>query len=78
MTLDSDVAARLERLRRAEARPFKEIVNDVLRAGLDMLARRQGSGGAYRTPSVSLGGCLVGDIDNVQEVLSVVEGDDRR
>ncbi len=79
LTLEDDVAARLEQLRRAQERPFKEIVNDLLRAGLDTIGRpHPGSRDRYETPSVSLGGCLVGSIDNVQEALSVVEGENRR
>lgn len=34
LTLDDDVAAHLRRLARETGRPFKQIVNDALRAGL--------------------------------------------
>jgi Arc/MetJ family transcription regulator len=34
VTLDDDVAAELERLRRDGNRTFKDVVNDTLRAGL--------------------------------------------
>jgi hypothetical protein len=35
LTLDDDLGARLERLAREGGRSFKEVVNDVLRRGLD-------------------------------------------
>lgn len=79
LSLDEDVAARLEQLRRAQARPYKDIVNEALRAGLEAMATgRQEARSEYHTPSVSLGGSLVGALDNVQETLSVVESDNRR
>ena len=61
-------------------RPFKAIVNDALRAGLDALDTEQETRKPRRswTKSVDLGGCLVGDIANIQEVLTQVEGPWRR
>jgi hypothetical protein len=38
ITLDEDVAVRLERLQREQGRSFKDIVNTTLRAGLDRSA----------------------------------------
>ena len=35
ITLDDDVAAQLRRLARDTGRPFKRVVNDALRAGLN-------------------------------------------
>ena len=40
LTLDDDVAARLEQLRRDRDESLKDIVNDALRRGLDDLTRR--------------------------------------
>ncbi len=37
LTLDADVAARLERLRRKRRASLKTIVNEALRAGIDAL-----------------------------------------
>lgn len=74
LTLEKDVAAALERLRKARKLSLKAAVNDALRRGLDQMAapppRRQ-----VRTRSVSLGRCLVGSVDNVSEVLAVAEGE---
>ena len=76
ITLDKDVAARIERLRRT--RPFKELVNEALRAGLDQIE----SGGGTETVPYSLKG-VEGqprrtDLDNVAELLAEVEGDSFR
>jgi Ribbon-helix-helix protein, copG family len=52
LTLDDDVAARLRQLARQTGRPFKQVVNDALRAGLT-----PGSPGraAPMTPTFDLG-----------------------
>lgn len=77
LTLEPDVAKRLQHLRQKGNGSLKEAVNTALRAGLDALDRREEPPSGYQTTSVSLGGCLVGQVDNVHEVLSVVEGDRR-
>jgi hypothetical protein len=76
LTLDKDVAAALERLRKARRASRKQIVNEALRQGLERLAappakRRR----AFRTQPLSLGTCLLGNVDNVAEVLAIAEGE---
>jgi hypothetical protein len=78
VTLEADVAVRLEREQRKRRAPFKRVVNDVLRAGLDALAERKPKTGPFRTTGFDLGPSLVGSLDNVEEVLSRAEGDDHR
>ena len=76
LTLDKDVAIALERLRKTRRASLKQVVNDALRQGLRQMAcvppppRRR-----FRTRAVSLGRCLVGNVDNIAEVLAVAEGD---
>jgi len=76
LTLDDDVAVRLEELRR-NGRTLKDVVNEVMRAGLDALqepprkVRR-----SYTTP-VDLGELLVPSLDDVWGVLDAVD-DPRR
>jgi hypothetical protein len=78
LSLDKDVAARLQRLR-AQGRPFKEIVNDALRAGLDALEERQPSRRRRRyTAPVSLGGSHFPNLDDVWGVIAAAEGDVHR
>ncbi len=74
LTLDDDVAAQLRRVLQARQATLKEVVNEALREGLRHLEapppRR-----TYRTPSVSLGRCLVGSIDDVAEAPGLAEGE---
>ena len=73
ITLEKDVAARLKRLRRT--RPFKELVNDALRAGLDEIENGSSSNsGPYSLKSVK-GHPRRTDLDNVAELIAEVEGD---
>jgi len=76
LSLDDDVAALLERARKETNASFKEIVNRALRQGLREMTAPAKSRKTYRTPSVSLGRCLQGSIDDVAEVLAVAEGED--
>lgn len=78
LTLDEDVAVELERQRRESGRPFKQVVNDAIRAGLasqrDKPARRE----TRRTEPVSVGEILLPNLDNISEVLAIAEGEDYR
>ena len=76
LSLDDDVAALLERVRRQTKESFKAVVNQALRQGLREMAEPAKTRKAYLTPSVSVGRCLQGSIDDVAEVLAVAEGED--
>ena len=73
LTLDDDVAVKLKAA--ARDRPFKAVVNEVLRAGLTALEKRVPPRKPHRTRGFDLGPSLVGSLDNVEEVLSRVEGE---
>ena len=73
ITLERDVAARLERLKKT--RPFKDLVNDALRAGLDELERRQKKKVRHYSLKPVKGEPLRTDLDNVAELIAEVEGD---
>ena len=75
LTLDDDVAALLERVRAERQAGLKDVVNDALRLGLRSLAGRPRRRAVYRTETVSLGRCLVGDLADVSEALAVAEGE---
>lgn len=68
LTLDEDVAARLERVRRARGQSLKDVINDALRRGLDDLAWRTQQRQRFRTESVDLG--RLPSIDSVSETLA--------
>lgn len=76
LSLDDDVAALLERVRKENGISLKEVVNHALREGLRRMTTRAKLHKPYRTPSVSLGRCLQGSLDDVAEVLAVAEGKD--
>jgi predicted transcriptional regulator len=78
LTLEDDVARRIELLARRRRRPLKVVVNDALRAGLDALERPAAERSLFRTTGFDLGPSLVGSLDDVEEVLSRVEGDAHR
>lgn len=74
LTLDDDVARALERVRRAGKRTFKEVVNEVLRRGLQERPRAA-KRPRFQTREVDLGKCRLPSLDNIAEVLSVAEGE---
>ena len=78
LTIDDDIAVRLERERRRRRASLKEIVNDLLRAGLDTLGGPKRERAEFRTRGFDLGPSLVGSLDNVEEVLSRAEGEEHR
>jgi hypothetical protein len=77
LTLDDDVAALLKRAVAKEKRSFKELVNQALRHGLTATAAPRDRA-PFHTTGFDLGPSLVGSLDNVEEVLSRVEGEDHR
>ena len=75
LTLDDDVAVKLRAA--AKKRPLRVVVNEALRAGLAALEKeRAPARPPYRTSGFDLGPSLVGSLDNIEEVLSRVEGDE--
>ena len=76
VTLDDDVAVKVKAA--AKRRPFKVVVNEVLRAGFAALEKRAPARTPYRTRGFDLGPSLIGSLDNVEEVLSRVEGEHHR
>ncbi|TMJ60909.1 MAG: ribbon-helix-helix protein, CopG family [Alphaproteobacteria bacterium] len=75
LTIDDDVAAELERLRRARDASLKGLVNDALRLGLRELAGRPKRKKPFRTRTFHTGGVLVKSIDNIAELLAEIEGE---
>lgn len=78
LTLDDDVAARLKAAVRKTRRPFKQLVNEALRSGLEAVDRPRPSSRPFRSKGFDLGPSLVGSLDNVEEVLSRAEGEGHR
>jgi len=74
LTLDDDVAAKLRMESQRAGRPFREIVNETLRRGLEsrrVTTRRQ----AFKVAARDLGNLKPGlSLDNIAELLEHVEG----
>ena len=77
LSIDDDV---LERARAVAAKlrtPFKAIVNEALRAGLDQVegpAKQR----SYKTKPHKMGLRQGRNLDNIQELLAQIEGEDSR
>lgn len=76
LTLDDDVAVALERLRKSRDQSLKELVNDLLRAGIRQVTARPKRKKPFVTRPYAAGRCLIGSVDNVGEVLAIAEGED--
>ena len=78
LTLDDDVAARLQAEARKSGRPFKVVVNEYLRAGL---AQRRASKAAapFRVEAMRLGAPPPGsDYDRIGALIEAIEGPEHR
>ena len=78
LSIDDDVAAILLRIRQTRKMSLKAIINEALRQGLQELTSPRPRRRPYRTPSFSLGRCLIGSVDDVSEALAVGEGESFR
>jgi len=74
LTLDDDVAAALDKLRRSGDKTHKQLVNEASRMGFRQLTLPPATRAPYRTPTVALGKYLIGSLDGVSEVLAVAGG----
>jgi hypothetical protein len=72
LSLDDDVAAMLEQVRKARETTFKQVVNDALREGLARLSSPT-EPRPFQTQPIDLGSCYYPNLDNVWEVLDEVE-----
>ena len=73
LSLDDDVAALLRRARKVRKGSLKAVVNAAMRQGLKDLLAPPRTKQSFKTPAVSLGRCLVGNVDDVAEVLASTE-----
>jgi hypothetical protein len=74
LTLDDDVAARLKAEARKAGKPFKDVVNEALRAGL-AVRRSSPRREPYRVVTRDLGELAPGlSLDNIGDLLERLEG----
>ena len=77
LTIDDDVAAQIDELRRSRDASLKEVVNDALRQGLQQLSASRKAPKPFRTRTFEMGEAKI-PIDNVAEALALAEGEDFR
>jgi hypothetical protein len=76
VTLDDDLAVRLEQRRAERGMTFKEALNDALRRGLAVAdEQEQAVPAQVTTRPLPLGRRLIGDLDNVADALAAAEGE---
>ena len=75
LTIDDDVAVRLERLRRERDANLKDVVNDALRRGLDSIETPAKPREPFRMKTFDMGQPRF-SIDNVAEAIAYAEGED--
>jgi hypothetical protein len=74
LTLDDDVAAKLKTESQRAGRPFREIVNDALRRGLDS-RRATSQRRTFEVTARDLGDLKPGlSLDNIVELIEQAEG----
>jgi Ribbon-helix-helix protein, copG family len=75
LTLDDDVAAILERLRKSRNASLKDLVNEALRRELKDMTSRTRRRERLQTRSVALGRLQTAGLDNIGEALTIAEGE---
>jgi hypothetical protein len=76
LALDEDVAVMIKQLQKKEEKPFKQIVNELLRIGLAQKKAPVKPKKEYSTPELHTGPSRYADLDNIGEILAVAETED--
>lgn len=77
LTIDDDVLDRARAIAAHTGQPFRTVVNEALRAGLPQVERPREKP-PYRTKAQPMGLRPGRNLDNVQELLAAIEGEDAR
>ena len=78
LTIDDDVAALLDRLRKERNTGLRQLVNDALRRGLAGMMMPEKRREPFRTRVVDLGRPKLANIDDIAEALAIAEGESFR
>jgi len=70
ITLEDELATKVERLRQELGFSFEEVLQRALREGLVKLDAIR----SFTVP-VALGGCLIDDLDDISKALVIAEGE---
>jgi hypothetical protein len=77
LAIDDDVLDRARAVAAKLHKPFRMIVNEALRAGLDQVERPT-KHRRYKTEPHAMGLRSGRNLDNIQELLAQIEGEDSR
>lgn len=77
LTLDPDVAARAKKGAATLKKPFRDVINEALRVGLDTVLQPPAAK-PYRTRARPLGLRTGFSYDNISELLARAEGEDHQ
>ena len=77
LSIDDDVMDRARAVAAKLRTPFRTIVNEALRAGLDQV-EQPAKHHRYKTKPHAMGLRRGRNIDNIQELLAQIEGEDSR
>jgi Arc/MetJ family transcription regulator len=75
LSLDDDVIQKAKKAAVKSGKPFRQVVNAALRAGLDIIAV-PAEAAPYQTKAHKMGLRTGKNLDNVQELLAQIEGED--
>jgi Arc/MetJ family transcription regulator len=75
LTIDDDVAAALEGLRRTRNVSLKDLINEALRRGLQDMKRSTKRRERFSTQAAALGRVRIGSLDNISEALAIAESE---
>lgn len=78
LTLEEDVAQQVRRQTKQFHLPFKQVINRALRLGLEQMIRAKPRRTSYRTISHSMGIKSGYNLDNIQDLISQIEGENSR
>jgi hypothetical protein len=70
LTIDDDLAAQIDQLRRSRDASLKGVVNDALRRGLRQMSGGRRSRKVFRTRTFDAGAARYSNLDNVAEALA--------
>ncbi len=73
ITLDDDVAAMLHTIHENERKPFKQVVNEVLRLGIMEKQPNPAKSTHYETPILHAGSCMYPNLDSVADILAAAD-----
>jgi hypothetical protein len=75
LTIDDDVAAQIERLRRSREVSLRDLINEALRRGLQDMMSKPKKREPFSTEPIHGVTPLLDNVDNVAEILAYAEGE---